>query len=85
MWHVNVSGPAAKALARAPSADNRRILAALDGMATDPFAGDVRKLDANLYRRRVGSYRIVFELHPALRFVQVTAITRRTSTTYRKR
>jgi mRNA-degrading endonuclease RelE of RelBE toxin-antitoxin system len=85
MWHVNVSGPAAKALARVPSGDHGRLLAALVSMAVDPFAGDVRMLDANLYRRRVGSHRITFALHPALRFVQVTAITRRTSTASRKR
>ena len=68
MWRVNVAGPARKALNRFPIAD--------------PFSGDVRKLGGASYRRRVGSYRIFFDLYPSLRFVQVTAITRRTSTTY---
>lgn len=53
-------------------------------MAADPFAGDVLKLEGedNLWRRRVGSYRIFFAVNSAARTVGVTAITRRTSKTY---
>jgi len=82
MWRVNVAGPARKALKRFPMLDRERITAALGQMAADPFGGDVRKLGGASYRRRVGSYRIFFDVYPELRFVQVTAITRRTSTTY---
>jgi mRNA-degrading endonuclease RelE of RelBE toxin-antitoxin system len=77
MWRVNVAGPARKALNRFPTFDRERITAALDQMAADPFSADVRKLGGASYRRRVGSYRIFFDLYPPLRFLQVTAITRR--------
>jgi len=83
MWRVNVAGPARKALERFPTVDRERINAALDEIALNPFSGDVRKLGPNTYRRRVGSYRLFFDLYPELHFVQVTAITRRTTTTYR--
>jgi mRNA-degrading endonuclease RelE of RelBE toxin-antitoxin system len=84
MWRVNVAGNARKAVDTFPRKDQERILAALDGMALDPFSGDIRKLGPNEYRRRVGSYRVRYTVHPELRFVQVTAIVRRTSTTYRE-
>jgi hypothetical protein len=50
-------------------------------MADDPFAGDVLKLEAedNLWRRRVGSYRIFFAVDNASKTVAITAILRRTS------
>jgi mRNA-degrading endonuclease RelE of RelBE toxin-antitoxin system len=37
------------------------------------------------YRRRVGPYRILFDVDPATRSVQAQEIDRRASTTYRKR
>jgi len=53
-------------------------------MADDPFAGDVLKLEGegNLWRRRVGSYRIFFVVDAATRTVAISAISRRTSKTY---
>lgn len=85
MWRVSVAKPALRNLARFPEFDAARVWAALREMAQDPFSGDVRKLAEGNYRRCVGKHRIFFEPHSAIRFVQVTAIERRTSTTYRKR
>ena len=53
-------------------------------MADDPFVGDVLKLEgeANLWRRRVGNYRIFFAVDTAAQSIAVTAIIRRTSKTY---
>jgi mRNA-degrading endonuclease RelE of RelBE toxin-antitoxin system len=53
-------------------------------MADDPFAGDVLKLEgeAGRWRRRVGNYRIFFSVDAVARAVSVSAILRRTSTTY---
>jgi mRNA-degrading endonuclease RelE of RelBE toxin-antitoxin system len=31
-------------------------------MKLDPYGGDVRKLGGATYRRRVGAYRIIFDL-----------------------
>lgn len=57
-------------------------------MESNPAGGDVVRLhDLKLptFRRRVGDYRIFFDLHPDSRVVAVTAIIRRTTTTSRKR
>jgi mRNA-degrading endonuclease RelE of RelBE toxin-antitoxin system len=52
-------------------------------MRQDPFRGDVRKLQGLPgLRRRVGNWRIFFEIVAEHRQVVVTAVERRTSTTY---
>jgi len=53
-------------------------------MAGDPFAGDVLKLEGegNRWRRRVGSYRIFFAIDTTAKTAAVSAIVRRTSSTY---
>jgi mRNA-degrading endonuclease RelE of RelBE toxin-antitoxin system len=56
-------------------------------MREDPTSGDVRPLrnERSAFRRRVGDWRIFFDLYPERRLVVIVAIERRTSTTYRKR
>jgi len=54
-------------------------------MKIDPLSGDISALRGvynGLYRRRVGSWRIIFGLKPDRRTVLVGDIVRRTSTTY---
>jgi mRNA-degrading endonuclease RelE of RelBE toxin-antitoxin system len=84
LWFVVLAAPAQKALRRIPSTDRVRILNAIEQMNYDPLLGDVRKLHGGLegFRRRVGNRRIFFDVYPNERRVVVTAIKRRTSTTY---
>ena len=80
--------PAQKQLDRLPPRDFARVDAALVSMATDPFAGDLERLtkhDRYSFRRRVGDYRILFNVDTGARRVRVGAVDRRTTTTYRKR
>jgi mRNA-degrading endonuclease RelE of RelBE toxin-antitoxin system len=53
-------------------------------MGENPLRGDIRKLQVGRegFRRRVGDWRIFFDLDPEERRVVVTAFERRTSTTY---
>jgi mRNA-degrading endonuclease RelE of RelBE toxin-antitoxin system len=82
-WTVLLAGPASKSLDRVPASDRKRILIAPDEMRQDPFRGDVRKLQGLPgLRRRVGNWRIFFEIVTEHRQVVVTAVERRTSTTY---
>jgi mRNA-degrading endonuclease RelE of RelBE toxin-antitoxin system len=67
-----------------PAADQGRILAALRAMQTDPLSGDVVKLAGqDAFRRRVGSFRIIFRIDFKARVVGILDIVRRTTTTYR--
>ena len=83
-WTVLVANPARKELARFPAKDRGKITAALRSMEIDPFTGDVLKLEGEKerYRRRVGSCRVFFTVRRSDRSVLVSAIARRSSTTY---
>lgn len=81
---VHIAARAQKSLRNIPTADARRIMAAIESMGTDPLGGDVVKLkDADALRRRVGNYRIIFAIDFKQRAVFVFDVLRRTSTTYR--
>jgi mRNA-degrading endonuclease RelE of RelBE toxin-antitoxin system len=82
-WTVVLAGPARKSLRRVPAGDKTRILAVLAEMQQNPFQGDIRKLQGLPgFRRRVGNWRILFEIVPERKHVVVVSIERRTSTTY---
>lgn len=82
-WLVVLAGPARRSLKRIPPSDRTRIRAALDEMEINPFQGDIRYLKGQEgLRRRVGDWRIFFRLEPVRRTLYITAIERRTSTTY---
>jgi mRNA-degrading endonuclease RelE of RelBE toxin-antitoxin system len=53
-------------------------------MAEDPFSGDILKLHGmeDRWRRRAGNYRVFFAVDAAAKTISVSAIARRTSTTY---
>jgi len=51
-------------------------------MEYDPFRGDIKRLEPSGWRRRVGNYRVFYDLYMKERRIVVTAILRRTSTTY---
>jgi mRNA interferase RelE/StbE len=82
-WTVVLAGPARKSLKRVPASDKARILSALAEMQEDPFQGDIRKLQGLPgFRRRVGNWRILFDVALERRHIVVAAIERRTSTSY---
>ncbi len=83
-WTVVVAKAAQKELERLPAKDRDKIAAALRSMSDDPFSGDIMKLEGegSRWRRRVGSYRIFLSIDRVARIVSVSAILRRTSTTY---
>jgi mRNA-degrading endonuclease RelE of RelBE toxin-antitoxin system len=84
LWFVALAASARKSLRRIPSGDRVRIRVAIEEMKENPLQGDVRKLHGGLegFRRRVGDWRIFFDLYSTEARVEITAIERRTSTTY---
>ena len=81
-WTLLVTKSARKALAKLPDKDHRRIQQVLNAIETDPFSGDIKRLQPPSWRRRVGNYRIFYALFPDEKRVVITSIERRTSTTY---
>jgi len=68
-----------------PARDRQRIAQVLLNMEQEPLSGDVTPLKGpyqGSYRRRVGSWRIIFTLKSDDAVLAVADIARRTSTTY---
>ncbi|HEY1362762.1 MAG TPA: type II toxin-antitoxin system RelE/ParE family toxin [Xanthobacteraceae bacterium] len=84
-WGLAITKPADRDLRRLSPNDLRRVNAAFEAMRRDPYGGDVKFLagTAGTLRRRVGAWRIFFEVHQQRRTIVVLAVRRRTSTTYR--
>jgi mRNA interferase RelE/StbE len=84
-WTIQIAKRAAKALAKIPAKNQRQLRAALESMQENPFSGDIVRLYAperSAWRRRVGSYRIFFDVYPDRLVVDIIDVDRRTSTTY---
>lgn len=82
-WGLVIGSRAKRQYRRIPSQDRRGIDAAFSEMCEDPFKGDVKTLHGlNSLRRRVGDWRVLFELSEAKKLIIVTAIKRRGSSTY---
>lgn len=83
-WELQIGEGARKNLARFPKKDRERIIATLRGFALNPYFGDIEKIEGeeNVWRRRIGNYRIMYELNVAHRIIFVRDIRRRTSNTY---
>ncbi|MGH9604264.1 MAG: type II toxin-antitoxin system RelE family toxin [Terracidiphilus sp.] len=86
-WAVELSASAAKELKKLPRDRQAQIERAIDEMESDPMTGDVIPLKGpewkDRFRKRVGSYRIVFVLDRKARTVAISAILIRSEKTYR--
>ena len=83
-WQVLVRARAQKRLKHFPAKERARIKAALREIGADPFTGDIEQMTGtdHVWRRRVGSYRIFYELFAVKRVIFVFRVERRTSQTY---
>ena len=83
-WEVLVRPQASKHLKKFPKHDQINILLALEELSVNPFVGDVSKMEGEdtVWRRRVGSYWIKYEIHEKQKIIYVFEIERRTSKTY---
>ena len=86
-WTVHVDEAVEKQLRRIPHRDKERIFSVIAEIAASPYAGDIVKMrgEKDVWRRRVGAYRIFFEVLSEERVVYVYRVERRTSTTYGSR
>ncbi|MBI3103688.1 type II toxin-antitoxin system RelE/ParE family toxin [Candidatus Daviesbacteria bacterium] len=73
-----------KSLQRFPQKDSKRTVAVIESLQNNPFSGDIQKMkgEDNVWRRRVGSYRIFYEILSAENIIHVFHIERRTTQTY---
>jgi len=83
-WRIKIARRVLKEAKRFPKKDAKRLLLVLEELTKNPYQGDIEKIkgEENVWRRRVGDYRIIYEILPNRKFIWVFDIRRRTSTTY---
>ena len=83
-WVLQTDPSIAKFLKKIPRNDAKRIVSAIESLSINPYAGDIQKMkgEENVWRRRVGSYRIFFEILPEKKIIHVFHAQRRTTQTY---
>ncbi len=83
-WTVLVDRDVPKQLRRIPKRDAERISSAITDLAANPYFGDVAKMQGqeDVWRRRIGAYRIFYEVVVEEKVVYVYRVERRTSATY---
>ena len=83
-WVLQIDYSVYKFCAKVPKTDARRIFEAIKKIPTNPFFGDIQKMkgEENSWRKRVGNYRIFYEIVTQESAVRVYEVKRRTSNTY---
>ncbi len=78
--------PAARReLKKIPRPDQEKIVKRIESLKQKPRPPDMNKLKSSddLYRIRIGDYRVIYQIHDDIRIVRVTRVARRNKA-YRK-
>jgi mRNA-degrading endonuclease RelE of RelBE toxin-antitoxin system len=83
-WGLAITSRAKRQLGRWYASERDQIDGAFSEMCENPFAGDVKFLQGlnGSLRRRVGDWRVLYDLNPENKVIVVTAVKRRGSNTY---
>jgi mRNA interferase RelE/StbE len=82
-YEVLLRQRAEKQLDRVPYVDHPRVIQALLALRDDPRPPGCRKLFGDVYRIRVGVYRVIYEVNDESKQVVVGKIARRREDTYK--
>jgi len=83
-WELQVDPSVLKSLKKIPPAETRRILEVIRLLPANPYFGDIQKMrgEADVWRRRIGAYRLFYKIYSKELVILVFRIERRTSKTY---
>ncbi len=83
-WELQVDGSVEKILKRFPKQDQIRISLVIGLLPSNLFFGDIQKMRErdDVWRRRIGNYRLFYKIDLANRIIVVFDLERRTSSTY---
>ena len=84
-WTLRVREKVYKELSKFPRDDQERIINVIENhLPSNPYMGDVEKMkgEETVWRRRVGNYRIFYEIIAKEKGIYVFRIERRTSSTH---
>lgn len=75
MYQVIISSPARKFIKKLPSLTVKRIIDSLDKLAVNPRPHGSKKLiNSDVYRIRVGNYRIIYSINDTVKIVDVRKV-----------
>ncbi len=77
-----VSSRIKRELLRIPPLDRQRIAEAVQTLADDPRPPGVKQLELNLYRLRVGDYRVIYKVFDDEKVILIGRVARRSESTY---
>ena len=72
-----------KQLKRIPKSDLQRIAKAVMALADDPYPPGALQLERDVYRIRVGNYRIIYKVFEDEKLVLIGRVVRRNKATYK--
>lgn len=83
-WNLKIDEQVYKQLQKFPRKDAAKIIAVIESPLFNPYSGDIEKIkgEENVWRRRIGNYRIFYEISPKGRNINIFWAERRTSSTY---
>ncbi len=83
-WVLQIDPEVLKSLQKFPQKDSKRIVAVIESLSTNPYGGDIQKMkgEDNVWRRRIGSYRLFYEILSEEEVIHVYHVERRTTQTY---
>lgn len=83
-WVLQIDPQVPKTLKKIPISYAKRIIAIIENLPNNPYDGDIQKMkdEQNVWRRRVGEYRIFYEVLQDESVIHVFRVERRTSSTY---
>lgn len=82
-YEVLLRRRAEKQLDRVPYADHGRIVGAVSALADDPRPSGCRKLHDDIYRIRIGPYRVIYKIDDRHKKVVIGKVARRREDSYR--
>ena len=83
-WDLRIDSSVLKVLQKIPRHNAKNILEILRLLPANPYFGDIQKMKGknNIWRRRIGSYRIFYKIQSEEKIVLVFHLERRNSKTY---
>ncbi|MEK9185641.1 MAG: type II toxin-antitoxin system RelE/ParE family toxin [Patescibacteria group bacterium] len=82
-WDLQIDPSVYKALKKIPNKDSEYIWKSMNILRSDPYIGDTKKLKGESnWRKRIGNYRIFYEILTKIKTIIVFDLRRRDSQTY---
>ena len=85
-WELRIDSRIHTELDRFPKKDAEYIIGVIESSSFDPYGGDIQKIkgEKHIWRRRIGAYRIFYEINQDKGLVHIFWVERRTSKTYHR-